>query len=418
MNFAHNIPQIMGLLRQNKLPGQLVIQLADHCNAHCPQCGMRVNQKFPRSKLSIDTVKRMLDAAAQRGIVAVSFTGGEPLIFLAELAELIRYAGQVGIQHIRTGTNGFQFLHSDKPQFASKINRIAETLAQTPLKTFWISIDAAIPSVHEHMRGFPQVIQGIEQALPIFHEHGLYPAANLGINRNIGGETTMQLSVADDAQTFYQAFRHALRQFYNLIIDLGFTIANCCYPMSIDNEVDSLKSVYAATSLDSVIKFTPMEKKWLFKSLFDTIPEFRDRIRIFSPLISLYVLQTQYEQNHVEPYPCRGGIDFFYIDAKEGNTYPCGYRGEENLGKFWQLNHQNRSQHSCYRCEWECFRDPSELLGPLPQLFSEPMGLYRKFKQEQSYFKLWFNDLKYYWACDFFDGRKPPNYRRLARFHT
>jgi hypothetical protein len=32
------------------------------------------------------------------------------------------------------------------------------------------------------MGGLNGVIKGIEKALPIFHKHGIYPAANLGIN--------------------------------------------------------------------------------------------------------------------------------------------------------------------------------------------------------------------------------------------
>ena len=72
-------------LWRKKVPGQLVIQLTDRCNALCPQCGMRVSETFPRSKLSMDDVKRILDAAAARGVRVVSFTGGEPFLFIKEL---------------------------------------------------------------------------------------------------------------------------------------------------------------------------------------------------------------------------------------------------------------------------------------------------------------------------------------------
>jgi hypothetical protein len=51
---------------------------------------------------------------------------------------------------------------------------------------------------------------------------------------------------------------------------------------------------------------------------------------------------------------------------KEGDTYPCGYRGNENMGKFWELNLKNLAPKSdCRRCDWECFRDPSELCAPV-----------------------------------------------------
>jgi len=43
---------------------------------------------------------------------------------------------------------------------------------------------------------------------------------------------------------------------------------------------------------------------------------------------------------HQEPeaYPCRGGINFFFIDAKTGSTYPCGYRDKTDMGSFEELN--------------------------------------------------------------------------------
>ena len=97
------------LLRQGRLPGQLIIQLTDRCNATCPQCGMNINERFPRHSLSPDDVRRMIDAAADRGIAAISFTGGEPLLPLGDLVALINHAGAAGMSYIRTGTNGFAF---------------------------------------------------------------------------------------------------------------------------------------------------------------------------------------------------------------------------------------------------------------------------------------------------------------------
>ncbi len=396
---------------KKRVPGQLVIQMTDHCNARCPQCGMRITEKFRRSRLSADNIKRIIDAAVQKGIKVISFTGGEPMLFLDDLSAAIDYAGKSGIKYIRTGTNGFFFMNSDKPDFQSRINRIAEKLANTPLRNFWISIDSAVPSVHEEMRGLPGVIAGIEKALPVFHDYGIYPSANLGINRNIGGIKTLRV--------FNEEFRDAFRKFYRFVINLGFTIVNSCYPMSIDNKDKDLNPVYAATSHDSVVQFSPAEKAVLYKALMETIPEFRSKIRIFSPLTSLYVLYKEYS-NHLKyipsAYPCRGGIDFFFISSKDGNTYPCGYRGNENLGKLWNLDLDGLdTKNPCYQCDWECFRDPSELFGPVIHGLSAPFELFRKFRDDPHYFHLWSDDLRYYRACNFFNGREPPDYEELAK---
>jgi hypothetical protein len=415
----------LSCLLKKRVPGQLVIQFTDHCNARCPQCGMRRTHRFRRSKLDDDHVKRLLDAASEKGFQVVSFTGGEPFLFWNDLLDFIRYAGSVGIGYIRTGTNGFVFAGSTKRGFKTRIERKARQLAATPLRNLWISVDSAIPSVHEEMRGLPGVIAGIEKALPVFHRHGIFPAANLGINRRIGGAVTADLVPAQTMEqkeyleAFYVAYREAFRRFFRFVKALGFTMVNMCYPMSFEPNAtdDELAPVYAANSQDRIVRFTTSEKAVLFKAVADTVPEFRSQIRVFSPRSSLYALYHQYNggsQNR--PYPCRGGIDFFFIDSKDGNTYPCGFRGGENLGKLWAMNGR-RAHADCRLCDWECFRDPSELFGPVLEGLSSPLSLLKRFKDDRRYFGIWCEDLRYYRACGLFDGRRAPDATRLAAFH-
>ncbi|MGD2151312.1 MAG: radical SAM protein [Desulfobacterales bacterium] len=412
------------LLKRKKIPGQLVIQLTDKCNARCPQCGMRCTEKFQRTKLPFDEVKRILEAAAQNGVKALSFTGGEPFLFFDELCRLMKYAGQLGIEYIRTGTNGFFLRNTNSPNFESKIKTIAEKLAGTPVRNFWISIDSAVPEIHEKMRGFPDVISGIEKSLPVFHEFGIYPSVNLGINRNMAPNIIdMSISKHEIGSAFiqkiYRNYKAAFRMFYRFVIDLGFTMVNMCYPMSIvpDKKGSALNAIYGATSPSNIVRFNATEKLLLFLALFQTIVEFRSKIRIFTPLCSLYALTMVLIDGPNAAYPCRGGIDFFFIDSRDGNTYPCGYRGNENFGKYWEIDwNKVRNKGDCTMCDWECFRDPSELFGPLLQSISEPLKLIKKVKEYPQYFCLWWNDLKYYRACEFFNGRRAPNYKKLNNF--
>ena len=416
---------LLTYLAKGRIPGQLVIQLTDRCNARCPQCGMRVTETFPRSRLTNDDIKRMLDRAVEQGVKAVSFTGGEPLLYLDDLVDLIKYAGSLGIEYIRTGTNGFLFSDHLAEDFEKRVNLIAEKLAQTPLYTFWISIDSAIPHVHEQMRGFPGLFKGIEKALPIFHRHGIYPAANLGLNRNLGGfyeqtaATFLNANPEEQADAFYQHFRNAFRQFYQRIIHMGFTISNTCYPMSIDDRAarEGLKPVYGASSTEAIASFSAAEKALLFRALADTIPEYRSEIRVFTPLSAIGSLIGQYGGNHQAGYPCRGGVDFFFVDAKDSNTYPCGYRGNENYGRFWNLDIKNlKKQQPCTRCDWECFRDPSELFGPVLKGIGVFGHLAGKLLKDRQFVRRWLSDLKYYVACEYFNGRIPPKRERLQRF--
>jgi MoaA/NifB/PqqE/SkfB family radical SAM enzyme len=385
---------------------------------------MRVTEKYQRSKLTVDDVKLILDAAAQNGVQAVSFTGGEPFLFFDELCFLMKYAGGLGIEYIRTGTNGFFFRNINDPNFKSKIRSIAKKLAKTPVRNFWISIDSAVPEIHERMRGFPGVLSGIEKSLPIFHEFGIYPSVNLGINRNmapnlVGMDTSRPGVEKDLIQKIYRNYEAAFRSFFRFIINMGFTMVNMCYPMSIVPErgESTLYPVYAATSPSDIVSFNAIEKKLLFTALLKTVPEFRSKIRIFTPLSSLYALTMQLMGCQTVAYPCRGGIDFFFINSRDGNTYPCGYRGNENFGKYWEIDLDKvHSNGDCFKCEWECFRDPSELFGPVLQIRSDPLGLLKKMRNDPQYFRLWWNDLRYYRACDFFNGRCAPDYDTLNKF--
>lgn len=375
---------------------------------------MRASKLFNRSKLEMDTVRRIIDYAAGNGIHAISFTGGEPLLFFDEIMVLLKYAKDAGIRYTRTGTNGFLFRESGRNDYKARIAKVAESIAETGIYTFWISVDAAIPALHEGMRGLPGVIAGIEKALPIFREHGIYPSANLGINRNIGYpplDTTHPVDV-------HKQWKSAFERFFRFIIDLGFTMVNACYPMSVQNgNRNALSAVYEATSDAGLVQFGRLEKAAVFRALFDAISHFRSKIRIFTPESSLYTLIRQYMLGEGYCYPCRGGREFFFIDARNGDTYPCGYRGDENLGKFWEIDLGGADRNNpCRKCDWECFRDPSEMLGPLLSLFTEPATFIKRNIKDRTYMKLWYKDLKYFSACNFFNGRIPPDYQKLARF--
>jgi MoaA/NifB/PqqE/SkfB family radical SAM enzyme len=430
---THSMTQFTQLIRnirtfgRNRIPGQLVIQMTNHCNAQCPQCGMRTTADIPRSRLNRRQIERILAAAADKGVQAVSFTGGEPFLFQDDLIHCIEYAGRAGIPYIRTGTNGFIFRRWDRADFADRVKRLADKLAATRLRNFWISLDSAMPEVHEKMRGLAGVVRGIEKALPIFHAAGLFPSANLGLNRLVGGPATATLNPqafpSSEAYlaAFYRRFQDALHRFYILIRTMGFTMVNTCYPMSISAEEHGtgLRAVYAATTVDAVVRFTDAEKAMLYQVLLDTIPEHRHHLRIFSPLSSVYTLQRYYskEDDPSAAFGCRGGIDFFFINANDGDTYPCGYRGQENMGKFWRLDPAHlKSEGDCRRCDWECFRDPSELCAPLLQTLHRPRQLARHMSRDQLYRRLWMEDIRYYYACGFFDARRPPDPKRLHRF--
>ncbi len=402
---------IQSLLRGRMLP-QVVFQFTDHCQALCPQCGMRATEKFKRSRITVEQGKRLIDHAASQGVQFISFTGGEPLLFCDDLISLIEHAGQAGIPFIRTGTNGYLFRYNGQPDFEDKMHRLAEKLSQTKLYTFWISIDSAVAEVHENLRGMQGLFKGIEKALPVFHSHGIYPSVNLGINRMVGG-TRLKYNPLHP-ETFKEDVRKSFSAFYSTVINLGFTMANACYPMSGE---DSGENVYKATSTNDIVSFTRQEKALIFQTLGDVIPLFRSKIRIFTPRVALHALAREYRTGSISTYPCHGGIDFFFVDAAGRLSFPCGYRGEQSLGKFENLEIANcKDKPHCRQCDWECFRDPSELYGPLMDLVRRPARFAARVLGDRKTLGLWINDLRYMRACSYFNGRVEPDYTKLTKY--
>lgn len=421
------LSQYLGLIT-GKSPGQLIIQLTDRCNAHCPQCAMRVSNTFKRSTLEPKRCREIIDKAAERGVRALSLTGGEPLLYPKEVARIIKHAARRNIVYTRTGTNGFIFKNPDSPDFSDRVKQTAQLLASTPLRNFWISIDSADPATHEEMRGFSGVIRGIEKAVPVFHQFGLYPTANLGLNRNLAGSenSLFRRGIASDdreqAEEYKEDIRRGLRTFFSFVENLGFTLVNFCYPMSIEAGHSQLQAVYPANSTEHLVRFNDFEKGLIFSALLETIPDYRQKIRIFTPLSALHSLKKSYSQKlegsrqKFRPFPCRGGKDYFFINASDGHTYPCGYRGDDDLGDYRQVEPKPTQKNDCDLCDWECFRDPSELAGPILHGLSKPLSLVTRYRRDRTFYKLWRQDLRYYRACDLFDGRVDLKDYQLNRY--
>jgi len=401
-----NLYSILLELFSLKIPGQIIIQINDHCNATCPQCGMNRLQSFKRSALDFDRIKKILDHGKNKGVRAVSFTGGEPLLFEDTLFNSIEYASKIGIKYTRTGTNGFFFMNHESPSFDKKVNEIAEKICSSNLYTFWISLDSWDVEKHEKNRGLPGVVKGIEKGLRIFEKYDLYPSVNLGINRLI---ETKPFNYYEDKyfnrEKFYDNYREGLTKFFNFARDLGFTIANVCYPMSFEG------AVYKAESSDMIVKYSNEEKKLIFKALYETIPNFRQKIRIFTPLSSLMVLMKQYDGKKIHKYACRGGKEFFFINTS-GDTFPCGFLSDYNFGKFENIKRIDMKD-SCIKCDWECFRDPSTLFAPLENLRQNPFGVFLDFIPNVRFYKKWLMDIFYYKKCGFFFmGNNPAGWRK------
>lgn len=407
---SRNLPTFL----RGRTAGQVVIQTTDFCNAKCPQCGMRVQEKFKRTKLDIDSMKRIIDRAEKNNVKALSFTGGEPFLFEDALFECISYAKSKKIPYLRTGTNGFMFMGSEKPDFIYKMREFAIKLRESGLYTFWISLDSWDIIEHEAGRGLQGVTDGIRRALPVFAEEGIYPSANLGLNRTlVRGEMTVDKNSSnDEKEAFYYAYRDGFGKFYKFASSMGFTIANACYPMSMQEG-----AVYKAESADNMVCYNDTEKRLLFKALYDTIAENRANIRIFTPKSSLRMLIKQYGGDEKAGFACYGGLDYFFINSADGHAFPCGFRVQDDMGKYEELDTRKIKQKPyCRECDWECFRDPSNQTGPIADFFRNPFKTVAFMVSDMQFTRDWLTDIFYYFSCSMFNFRTAPNYHKMNLF--
>ena len=248
--------------------------------------------------------------------------------------------------------------------------------------------------------------------MPLFHAHGVYPAVNLGLNRMMGKRP---IDAVGDPDLFATQVREALRDFYRVVVDMGFSMANVCYPMSMDDTDET--AAYRATSAASIVGFAAAERSMLFRVVAEVTREFRPYLRIFSPLCSLTALSSAHDADPERAAACRGGLDYYYVAASDATLYPCGFRGLEALGDpadecAWATG----AEVECRRCDWECFRDPSQLFAPPAGLLRHPLRKARQALADRHGLRLWYEDLRYYSACDYFATSRGPRFDELARF--
>ena len=144
MSALASMARTIGRFGRNRIPPQLVVQITNRCNASCPQCGMRRSADIARFDLPDAVMERILGDCAAKGVQAISFTGGEPLLMLRGAAALAPGSrpGRDSLyphRHQRVSCCGAP----SGPIFTARIQRLAEALAATPLRNFWISLDSA-----------------------------------------------------------------------------------------------------------------------------------------------------------------------------------------------------------------------------------------------------------------------------------
>ena len=84
---------------------QIAFGYSTQCNARCGHC-VAADESPAAAKMDLDKAKQIIQEMARCNVAGISFTAGEPLLFLNDICQLIRLCKKNNI-YTRVVTNGF-----------------------------------------------------------------------------------------------------------------------------------------------------------------------------------------------------------------------------------------------------------------------------------------------------------------------
>ncbi|RLI78746.1 radical SAM/SPASM domain-containing protein [Archaeoglobales archaeon] len=135
-------------------PFLVVWNFTYRCNLRCKHCYANAGKE--RDELSLDEKLDVVDQLDDAGVVAISFSGGEPLLH-EHFWNVARHAANKGF-HVSVATNGTLIT----PNVAKKLKEIGVDYVE-------VSLDASKPEIHDAFRGvkgaFNRTIEGIKNCV-------------------------------------------------------------------------------------------------------------------------------------------------------------------------------------------------------------------------------------------------------------
>ncbi|MCQ8894033.1 MAG: radical SAM protein [Methanolinea sp.] len=122
-------------------PFLVVWDITHRCNLRCIHCYQDAHKAFP-DEMSTEEAKKVLDDLSDAGVVAIAFSGGEPLM-RPDMRELVSYAKDKGF-FVSLASNGTLI-----------DEHMANDLAARKLDYIEISVDGADAAHHDLFRGVP-----------------------------------------------------------------------------------------------------------------------------------------------------------------------------------------------------------------------------------------------------------------------
>ncbi|MFQ6047735.1 MAG: radical SAM protein [Phycisphaerae bacterium] len=194
------------------------------CNLRCLHCYSDSGGQRYAQELTTSQARAVIDDLAAFGVPAVLFSGGEPLL-RADLFELASHARAGGL-HIVLSTNGTLIDATT-----------AERIKAVGFAYVGISLDSAIPEVHDRFRGwagaFEKTMQGLRRCVKV--------GQKVGLRLTLSGPT-----VADLGRVFELIERERINRacFYHLV------------PAGRGSDVVALQPAEARAAIDTILSQT------------------------------------------------------------------------------------------------------------------------------------------------------------------
>jgi pyrroloquinoline quinone biosynthesis protein E len=251
-------------------PFSLLAEVTHRCPLHCPYCSNPVELARPEQELKTDEWKRVLDEAAQLGVLHVGFSGGEPLQ-RADLTKLVAAARAAGLySNLITSSLGLT-------------RRRAEELKQAGLDSIQISFQAEEESLANKIAGTSAHAIKLEAARFV-RELGFPLTVNVVLHRGNIGRLEKIIALAEEVGA--ERLELANTQYY------GWAFKNRATLLPTRDQVECATHIAAAS------------KK-----------------RLFGKMEILFVIPDYYSDR---PKPCMNGWGKTHLTVNPtGDVLPC-----------------------------------------------------------------------------------------------
>ena len=154
----------------NRFVPSLALTITTYCNFNCLHCYEAADNEIVRHEMSLADCRRIIDEAADCGILRFKITGGEPMMH-RHFLDIVQYVYEKGMSVRCIYTNGY-FITPDK------LERLREIDQQMQIN---VSYDGA--GFHDWMRGKPGAEKDLLEKIRLCVTYGFPVRVSTNLNR-------------------------------------------------------------------------------------------------------------------------------------------------------------------------------------------------------------------------------------------